>query len=170
MVQMTSTEFAATIRYHWSRATAYDPANWDELNPAYGQCLATALIARDIFGGAIVKGEINGIEHYWNYIGDSYEGEVDFTREQFGAGPHSTKVVAATHFRESSTQPPFQFDLPLLNTEDLWSEDLERRYKLLRERLAFSLLYIRADMFHANGFLHPRPSHLEVQHADKKEK
>jgi hypothetical protein len=142
---ITITEFADRIRHCWGRDTAYAPDKWTKANPAWGQCLVTTLIARDIFGGAIIKGEINGIEHYWNYIGGSYLGEVDLTREQFGAGPHSTKVLACTQYRDGDHLPPFQFAVPLLTDADLLAGssdgDLERRYKLLRHLFAFEMVY-----------------------------
>jgi hypothetical protein len=65
----------------WSRRTSYDPVGWSSRNRAWGQCAVTALIVQDLFGGVLLRGFVNGIEHYWNRLPN--EEEVDLTRTQF---------------------------------------------------------------------------------------
>ncbi len=75
----------------WNRRTSYDPAGWSSRNRAWGQCAVTALIVQDLFGGVVLRGFVNGIEHYWNRLPN--EEEVDLTRAQF-ANVHEVVSVA----------------------------------------------------------------------------
>lgn len=65
----------------WNRRTSYDPTGWLTTNPAWGQCAVTALVVQDLFGGVVLRGFVNGIEHYWNRLPN--ESDVDLTRVQF---------------------------------------------------------------------------------------
>ena len=65
----------------WNRRTSYDPVGWSNRNRAWGQCAVTALIVQDLFGGVVLRGFVNGIEHYWNRLPN--DEEVDLTRKQF---------------------------------------------------------------------------------------
>jgi hypothetical protein len=73
----------------WNRRTSYDPTGWSTTNPAWGQCAVTALVVQDLFGGVVLRGFVNGIEHYWNRLPN--ESEVDLTRAQF---PEKCEVAA----------------------------------------------------------------------------
>lgn len=75
----------------WNRCTSYDPTGWSTTNPAWGQCAVTALVVQDLFGGVVLRGFVNGIEHYWNRLPN--ETEVDLTRAQF---PEIRDVAAVT--------------------------------------------------------------------------
>ena len=65
----------------WNRRTSYDPQGWSKGNRAWGQCAVTALVVQDLFGGVVVRGFVNGIEHYWNRLPN--QSELDLTRKQF---------------------------------------------------------------------------------------
>ena len=65
----------------WRRETSYDPSNWSNENPAWGQCAVTAAIVQEFLGGILLSGEINGIEHYWNLLPGGRE--LDLTKRQF---------------------------------------------------------------------------------------
>lgn len=52
----------------------------------------TALLVQELLGGRIVYGELNGFEHYWNYL--PAEVEVDLTRHQYGT-PYSVRLLGA---------------------------------------------------------------------------
>jgi hypothetical protein len=67
----------------WRRETSYDPEKWSPENPTHGQCAITALVIQDLLGGDLLKGKVNGADHYWNRLPDS--SEFDLTRDQFGA-------------------------------------------------------------------------------------
>lgn len=71
----------------WSEVSAYkgaDPLDykWSKEVPSQGQCLPTALIVQDFFGGDLVRGKsAKGTYHFWNKLPS---GEiVDLTEEQF---------------------------------------------------------------------------------------
>jgi len=69
------------FRYSWSKETCH-PAlqgDWSRKNPAYGQCLVTALIVQESYGGKLVY--CKHYDHYWNRFKDGME--VDFTKMQF---------------------------------------------------------------------------------------
>jgi hypothetical protein len=155
MTQITIPYFAQAIYPSWSRETSFDPAGWNEDNPAWGQCLVTSLVARDIFGGSIVKGFINEIEHYWNFTAEW--GDVDFTRGQFGDGPHSTRVVACTRFPNYDAALVLRPGLDVLTEADIMlagdPQDLLRRYTLLRTRFAFAQTFPYADRFQTTALI-----------------
>jgi hypothetical protein len=73
----------------WSRKTSYQPSRWSADNPAAGQCAVTALLIQELLGGRIVYGELNGFEHYWNYL--PAEEELDLTRQQYGT-PYAVRL------------------------------------------------------------------------------
>ena len=67
----------------WSADTCYPPlkGRWTKDNPSLGQCLVTALVVQDCFGGDLLYCKHS--DHYWNMLPD---GEVDLTRGQFQKG------------------------------------------------------------------------------------
>jgi len=55
-------------------------SRWTPENPYKGQCGVTSLVINDLFGGNILRTEVEGQWHFYNRI----EGErYDFTRKQF---------------------------------------------------------------------------------------
>jgi hypothetical protein len=150
---MTVEEFRERIEPCWSAATSFWPETWTEENPAHGQCLVTALVARDVFGGSIVYGHISGLAHYWNYL--PRLGEIDFTRSQFGPGPHEMVIIGITTPSERGMlrrlPGPLLSDkhFAVLNVDG----DLERRYLLLKRRYAFNGAYPRQRDFKPFGEL-----------------
>jgi hypothetical protein len=79
---------AAVFKECWRRETSYDPEKWSPENPTHGQCAITALIIHDLFGGDLIRGKVNGADHYWNRLPDSTE--LDLTRDQFGTSSNIT--------------------------------------------------------------------------------
>jgi hypothetical protein len=116
-------ELAEILRACWDDLTSGSP-DWSPLNPALGQCVVTALLVQDEFGGELIRGEINGVAHYWNRIGGGRnfgvpEGvEIDLTRQQFGS-VQMQGLWALPHDRA------FVLD---------WA-DTDRRYRILRHRV-----------------------------------
>lgn len=49
----------------WSIETS---SQWRSDNPARGQCAVTALVVQDLIGGDILKTEVNGTWHFYNFI------------------------------------------------------------------------------------------------------
>lgn len=64
----------------WSADTSAD-SGWAPEAPERGQGDVTALVVQDVFGGALLRGTVGGVSHYWNRLPDGEE--VDLTRAQF---------------------------------------------------------------------------------------
>ncbi len=103
----------------WAADTAYQKEIedlFDPTNPTKNQCVVTALIVQDEFGGQIVRVTVNTkISHYYN-VGDF--GEIDLTRSQF---PYW--IVKLSPKEVSRKQ--------LLRK----NSSVEKRYQILRDRL-----------------------------------
>lgn len=78
---MTLKQLEKIIRRCWSRETCFPPirSQWTPENPAFGQCLPTALLVYKYFGGRILH--CRHQHHWWNRLPDGRE--VDLTRSQF---------------------------------------------------------------------------------------
>mgnify|MGYP001558468168 CR=1 FL=1 len=65
----------------WSRETTFADVydEWSQENKAFGQCLVTAAIINDLYGGRLIYDKNN--KHYWNELPDG--SEQDFSRCQF---------------------------------------------------------------------------------------
>ena len=67
-----------------------DAALWSPSNPARGQCVASAFLLHDLFGGDLLEATVTGRDgspqgfHYWNRLPE--HGEVDLTLGQFVDG------------------------------------------------------------------------------------
>jgi hypothetical protein len=95
----------------WRRETSYDPEKWSPENPTHGQCAITALVIQDLLGGDLLKGKVNGADHYWNSLPDS--SEFDLTRDQFGA------AVSVTSPEKVSRQYVLSFENTVRRYEQL---------------------------------------------------
>ena len=79
----TLDELYAVLRQTWSSTTCFRfcQEDWTPADPSYGQCVITAALVCDMFGGTIRRiRNSDGSTHYFNEIGGIY---VDLTREQF---------------------------------------------------------------------------------------
>lgn len=94
MTPWTLTAIDRALRASWAADTCSpdDMARtpWHPDNPAWGHCDITALVVHDIFGGALVVGEVRlatgerAGHHWWNLL--PADVELDLTREQFRLG------------------------------------------------------------------------------------
>ena len=73
--------FVQALEENWCLETSVN-FEFDEDNPSSGQCVPTALIVQDVYGGNLVRGMCGDASHYWNELPDGTE--VDLTRQQFG--------------------------------------------------------------------------------------
>jgi len=82
-------EIASLIVDSWSIETC-DPTDaslWSPTNAARGQCVATAFLLHDLFGGDLLEATVTGADgsaqgfHYWNRLPE--HGEIDLTLHQF---------------------------------------------------------------------------------------
>ncbi len=118
----TETELTKAITDSWCRETSDDPLRWSCANPARGQCLVTALIVQDFFGGDLLTCTINWVQHFWNLLPNCRE--LDLTKSQF-------KEVFMS---ETPTKSTRQYILSFSTTR--------RNYKRLR-RLVLAALHSR---------------------------
>jgi len=88
--------FRQVFEKAWCRDTCWHKMEWDESKPkSAGQCYVTALIIQDEWGGKLVHGKVNHLDHYWNQLPDGTE--IDLTSDQFSGGdglhPHPDRKV-----------------------------------------------------------------------------
>lgn len=111
------------IRNCWSLDTCADSYRdrWCSSNPSVGQCLVTALIVQDYFGGDIYKCKIKNYTHYFNNLNGVI---FDLTIEQFQM-PQSVYK-----------------NIEVINREKiLKNENTKNRYDKLKSRLINSSTY-----------------------------
>ena len=84
-----------------SKSTAYDPNTYN--GDLSGHCFAVAYTIKQLAGGEIVCGKVNGERHAWNLLpnGD----EVDYTSCQFG-GDGITPLTKYTKIHNPKTINP----------------------------------------------------------------
>jgi hypothetical protein len=70
------------LRAAWCKETSSEPDSWSSVNPSSGQCAVTALVLQDHVGGELLRGDVDGVSHYWNRLPNGRE--IDLTRAQFG--------------------------------------------------------------------------------------
>lgn len=57
---------------------------WSQQRASLGQCIPTALIVQDLFGGTIIKVRVNSYGYGYHYYNELPDGTVvDITRDQF---------------------------------------------------------------------------------------
>ena len=93
MCPFTLQRIEQALRASWAADTCSpddaERTGWSADRPALGQCDITALLVHDLFGGALVLGEVHaaGVRqgyHWWNRLPSGIE--LDLTREQFVPG------------------------------------------------------------------------------------
>lgn len=119
------------LRRAWSADTSADPENWTPERPSHGQCAVTALVVQDFLGGRLMKGEVNGVSHYWNKVGGGTA--IDLTWDQFPPGSHRDFALSETR----------EYVLSFPATA--------KRYQVLRARLSlgFVLLSLGFALLHS---------------------
>lgn len=108
------------LRKAWCRETAHPSYRhkWSEDNPSVGQCLVTALVVQDKYGGDIYSCKVGSNSHFVNIIDERI---IDKTAEQFG-GMGNIKYISGS-FRKRA------------RTSLLKNRDVKTRYELLKARL-----------------------------------
>jgi hypothetical protein len=82
-------QFRRVLPECWSLKTS---SLWTVDNPARGQCSVTALVARHLFGGELLRTVVGGQDHFYN----RFEGQaVDFTAAQFATPPEYLHLSAS---------------------------------------------------------------------------
>ena len=104
----------------WCMETAAaQTVKWEAAPTVVGQCAVTALLVQDECGGEILRADVLGHGHYWNLI--PAVGEIDLTREQFGAAVDIPRGVIVPRSR-------------LLEGERAIAACTSQRYMLLKQR------------------------------------
>jgi hypothetical protein len=90
---------------------------WSEDNPAWGNCVVTALVVRDYLGGelviaGVVRDGVRVDRHVWNRLPSGLD--VDLSRDQFRDGE--------------------RYEAPQLLTESM-KAGTDERYRVLAERV-----------------------------------
>jgi hypothetical protein len=110
-------ELKNRVRKASSRQTSEDPKKWSPLNPACGQCAATALVVNDIFGGQIIKVKVRNYHNETHYYNVLPTGEaIDLTKEQYDEEPpefENTEWISLEKLRKSSTRSYFEISLKM---------------------------------------------------------
>lgn len=112
--------FLDALVYAWDSSTAH-PSTLSSSGFPNGQCVVTALVVQDYFGGMIVRGRTRTGSHYWNLI--TGMGEIDLTRDQYDPGEPITRDVSFVQ-RED-----------LLQGERAVAARTAERYALLKKRV-----------------------------------
>ena len=108
------------LRNAWCRETAHPSYQdkWSVDNPSAGQCLVTALVIQDEYGGDIYSCKVGNNSHFVNIINERI---VDKTAEQFG-GTDKIKYISGS-FRKRSRESLLK------------NKDVRQRYELLKSRI-----------------------------------
>ena len=104
----------------WCRETAHPSYQnkWTEDNPSVGQCLVTALVIQEQYGGDIYSCKVGNCSHFINIIDERI---VDKTAAQFGGQDNIKYLVGSFKLRTKSSL--------------LKSKGVKERYELLKARL-----------------------------------
>ena len=104
----------------WCRETAHPSYQdkWSENNPSIGQCLVTALIIQDEYGGDVYSCKVGSNSHFVNIINERI---IDKTAEQFG-DTDKIKYISGSFIKKSRESL-------------LKNKSVRERYELLKTRL-----------------------------------
>ena len=107
------------LRRLWGRDTG---SKWQPQNPALSQCSVTALLVHDLFGGSILRTDVNGAWHYYNQVGSR---RYDLTMGQFDL--------------------PIPYDDLPSSREEALEDTSVRQYSVLKERVTAELALSQGD-------------------------
>jgi hypothetical protein len=108
------------LRQAWCAATAHPSyrSKWTKENPSTGQCLVTALLIQEQFGGEIYSCKVGNCSHFVNIIDERI---VDKTAEQFGGVDKIKYTTGSFRLRTRKSL--------------LKCKNVKERYALLKARL-----------------------------------
>ncbi len=113
------------LKLAWSRETSFTPEEWSEANRARGQCVVSALVINDHFGGHFRRYEVEFGEttekHYANVLPDGVV--IDVAGGQY---PPGTKMMES---------PVDVGNFASIREKLLSDEGTLKRYNLLRQRV-----------------------------------
>ncbi len=126
--------FQKILRQLCNKTTSADPNRWQQENPLWGHCAVVSVIAQEMFGGQIVRANLDpkadvGSSHYWNQFPDGTLH--DFTAGQF-KGSHAP-IVGELSFRTS--RQVLWAPVDATPERKLLFDGARKRYKLLKWRM-----------------------------------
>ncbi len=144
MIIRTTIELRHKLERAWCMETRSKRCTglWTPDRPSMGQCVPTALIVQDLFGGVILRTDAStASEHYFNRLPDGRE--VDLTRDQF---PDETVFLRPWEFPRWS----------MLDSQAAIEAGIREQYELLQRRLG--LLSDEKSTFPALCARNPSPA------------
>lgn len=119
-------DLTAALHKAWSGETSSWGDDWPSDNPARGQCMASALVVQDYYGGDLIRFAVRGKgiseNHYCNLLDDGTL--LDTTRSQYKVPVtlqvHPVKLAGYASVREKR----------------LDDEETRTRYEVLKRRVA----------------------------------
>lgn len=117
------------LQNSWRKDTSFTPDEWSPRNPARGQCLVSTLVVQDYFGGDFRRYDVNGNNfeeiHYCNVLSS-------------GATLDSTAIQYSQPVQLTITPIKLK-GYPTARERYMAELDTQRKYELLRERVARDL-------------------------------
>jgi len=127
MTEPTPQQLLAALTLSWQADTAYDN-DWEPHIPSLNQCVPTALVVQDYYGGKIARAPMScGGSHYWNV--ETKYGTLDFSGGQFAYLTSSPRYDRVAHRSRG-----------ILLDDDY----IVKRYHKLAERVSYWLVIIQA--------------------------
>lgn len=118
-------KFLEALQNSWSAETSYQKADWSPDNPALGQCVVSALVVQDYYGGDLIRFIVTGDSinqrHYCNLLSDGTL--IDITRSQY-------KVPVSM-----SPEPVELKGFRTVREKRLAEDDTNQRYERLKKQV-----------------------------------
>jgi len=126
----TPQQLLAALTLSWGPDTALKEDDWIPTVPSLGQCVPTALVVNDYYGGQIWRAPLPAYArgHYWNV--DTLYKTLDF---------------AGGQFVYMNTVPMFEKGERRTRRELLENPDVQRRYMALSARVGVWLRWLCQD-------------------------
>jgi dCMP deaminase len=179
--RLTYEDFGRIARNSWSKETMLHPEKWDEVNPAFDQCVPTAALAQDVFGGIMLNAKAefpskeNPTSHYFNLVDGKEE---DFSREQF---PEGTIIPAGAEKKGefNSTREYALMKNPVANDRyelfkerfkeniDIWDDKMDLAWEFADyfascKKMKFGAVLVLDDEVISTGYNHSTHPNLAV--------
>lgn len=120
----TLDQLIAALHHAWSAETSYADTDWPSDNPARGQCVVSALVVQDYFGGELVRFAVSGDFNEMHYANELEGVLLDTTRSQY-------RDAAVTF-----TPKPVELKgYPTVRAKRLADDETRQRYELLKSRV-----------------------------------
>lgn len=128
MSQYAINQIINALEKSWTAETQYPGLKWNRENPARGQCVVSALVVQDYFGGELRRYTVENGEEEKHFVNVLPDGQVvDVTRSQYGNEISLTESTPDLKSYKSIRQ------------KLLADQDTSHRYQILGARVAKQL-------------------------------